>query len=106
MAVIAISDDESWVLARWAFTQLLDRAQVLVGSSPELVSRLEQSKALDGLLIYLLTESQRRPIVRAVTIAAGDLAAELAAGPQDELGSSFLALLVELQAHLNKSVGS
>jgi hypothetical protein len=98
MAVIAFSDDESWVMARWAYRMLMMRVTSNL-TIPEDVLQVEQCEALDGLNLDLVPDNQRERLAAALLSAATSLREDLLATPSDDPRDAGLArILGEIMA--------
>ena len=100
MAAITIPEREPWVVARWAFVQLLDRAALELVDAPASRQRLEAAKALDGINLGRVPVEERGRLVSALVSAAGTLAHEFEARAQDDLDKSFIDALRHLECEL------
>ena len=100
MAVITAPGKESWVVARRGFDLLIERAQAQLSDQPNLAKRLTVAKALDGLHLGEIPSDDCTSIIEALEIAINELLAELKAQPQDQVVTSYSALLNELRERL------
>lgn len=82
MAVVSIPDYAPWVISRRAFRQLLDRMldQRLDDATRQVI---EQAKAVDGLMLDLLTEPQRARLAPVVAQGADELRHRIDSGLAD-----------------------
>ncbi len=76
MAVVSVPHNDPWIVARWAFRRLLERAASGL-SQEEDKYQLEQAIALDGLHFDLLEGSQAQRLAQAMGVAADELREEL-----------------------------
>lgn len=100
MAVVSIPGNEPWIVARWAFRQLLESSADELAAAADR-QELEQAVALDGLLYDLLPADQAGRIAVAMTSAAESLRSDLlqheSSDPRD---AEFAEMLLDLIAHL------
>ena len=75
MAVVRVPHNKPWIVNRWAFRTLAERAESFVGL-PEDRHKLKQAVALDGLHFDLLPVDQRARLALAIEHAADELRAE------------------------------
>ena len=75
MAAVSVPHSEPWIVNRWAFRTLAERAQTFV-SRPDDRYKLEQAVALDGLHFELLPADQCARLALAVERAADELRVE------------------------------
>jgi hypothetical protein len=100
MAAVSIPHHDPWIVARWAFRRLLERAATLSGEEDK--SALEQAVALDGLHFDLLEGEQARRVALAVQAAADQLRLDLLAGDQtDPRDAEFAEALAVLEMRLH-----
>jgi len=101
VAAVSIPYHDPWVVARWAFSRLLERASGAL-SADEDKRVLEQAVALDGLHFDLLEDDQARRVAQAMQAAAEQLRLELlVADPADPRDTEFAAALAVLEMHLH-----
>ena len=83
MAAIAFSKrpEESWVVAGWAFRQVLDDVMAHHLEDSEMAAEFAQSKALKSLMVYLLEPEFARRITTAIRrVVTGILCGEIRSG--------------------------
>ena len=101
MAAIGIPHADPWIVARWAFHQLLERAR-LEADSTEDVEALIRAEALDGLHFDLLEPDQRVRLAKTVARAADGLRLSLSSSdsddPRDAEFAEYLSVL-EMRLH-------
>jgi hypothetical protein len=81
MAAVSIPHNEPWIVARWAFSRLLERTALFVHSGDDRYV-LKQAVALDGLHFDLLEVEQATRIAKSMELAADEIRAELLAGQE------------------------
>jgi hypothetical protein len=99
VAVVNVPHYEPWVVARWAFRSLADRAATHLSSVGDW-DVLTQAIALDGLHFDLLAGARRTRIASAVEAAADELRSELRDAPE-EIDRSFADALGVLSLRLS-----
>lgn len=104
MAAIGLPNAEPWVVARWAFKDLLSRACEHLQGRDDLVSHLTAAQALDGLHMPNLSDDDARTVAVALYRAADDLI-PIESVKTDPLSRSWVAGLVELQGYLDAAYG-
>lgn len=103
MAVVQVPNYEPWIVARWAFRALAERA-VAQADTPEDVAQIRQFVALDGLHFSLMEADQRTRIAIAAATAADELRAQYRdAG--DSRDREFSEALGELRLRLADLTG-
>lgn len=103
MAMIAVREDDPWVVARWAFERLIIAAAEEVADRPDLVERLRAAKALDGLSFSLLSEPDARTLGLALYAAAGRVAS-VEGARDDSISRSFVDALGDLRRRLDSAL--
>jgi hypothetical protein len=100
MAVVSVPGCESWVVARWAFRELIERSSAELADTADR-GTLERAVALDGLHYGFLPADQGVRIAGAMTTAAQLLRSELleqeSADPRD---AEFAVVLTDLISSL------
>ena len=68
MGAIAFSkkQEESWVVAGWAFHQILDDTLSQQGEDSEMIAAFEEAKALGGLMVYMLEPKFARRVSKEI----------------------------------------
>ena len=104
MASVSVPQYEPWIVTRWAFRTLAERAETFV-SDPDDEYKLKQAVALDGLHFALLPADQCARLALAVERAADELRAEfrLRDTPRDR---DFADRLDTLRLSLSDLTGS
>lgn len=101
MAVVYVPHYSPWVVARWAFRQLMEQASKHVCLAEDEYA-VKQAIALDGLQIDMLEEDQQVRLARAVALSADELRFKIERGrlelPDGEGFKEALALL-EMRMH-------
>lgn len=106
MAAITFDDQVPWVVARWAFRQLLARGAQELSDNPELSARLEAAEALDGLHFGRLQHEDARTMAEVLLQASRELVEELEASDiSDPRRPSFVEAHHELQKKLELELG-
>jgi hypothetical protein len=87
MAAIAFSKDaeKSWVVAGWAFRQLLDDVIAQNPGDSEMAEKFAQSKTHSGLMVYLLGPEFAARVTSAIKhIVTGILSGTIRSGIYDQ----------------------
>lgn len=101
MAAITFDDQAPWIVARWAFRQLLALSSKVASDNPGLGARLEAAEALDGLHFGRLQHEEARMVAEVLLQASRELVAELEASDvTDPRRPSFVEAHRELQKRL------
>ncbi len=100
MAAISIPHSDPWVVARWAFRRLLERAAERL-HDPADVQALEQAIALDGLHFDLLDQAQASRLAVALEVASDQLREELSGAHDDPRDIEFAEALALLEMRLH-----
>jgi hypothetical protein len=94
--VISVPGHEPWMVANWAFRQLVEYALPLLPLETD-KAHLEQAAALGGLLFRLEEAAQAKRLAAAIETAAGRLRNDLLQSPDSEPRDlEFADLLAEL----------
>jgi hypothetical protein len=102
MSVISIPGEDTWLVSRWAFSELLDRARKLLDADPTLTVRLDAAEANDGLHLGRLPPEEAERLVAAVSEAARQLASEIPSDSSDARRTSFREELGKLEDLLSR----
>jgi hypothetical protein len=103
MASIAFrSQDDPWVVARWAFDGLLCHARDALSAHPRLLHELDAAQARERLNLAGLSEEDGRLIAMALAGAA-DTVRRLEQGSDDPLTISWLDALADLKRRLGQA---
>lgn len=87
MGAIAFSgkSEETWVVAGWAFRQVLDDTTSQYPSDSDMAREFETAKAISGLIIYKLQPEFAARIVSAIKeVATGILSGAIRSGIMDQ----------------------
>jgi hypothetical protein len=105
MAAIKVSDDDLWIVARWALATLAERALEATEEGSD-ANALRQAMALDNLNFELLEPDQAARLAGIVGKAAASLRDELrtkdAGDPRDR---ELADVLDEIEASLRRAYG-
>jgi hypothetical protein len=104
VASVSIPNYEPWIVSRWAFRTLAERAQSFV-SDPNDIYKLQQAVALDGLHFDLVPADQCVRLERAVDQAADGLRDEFR-DRSDQRDLEFADLLDVLRLRRSDLTGS
>ncbi len=91
MGAIAFSKnpENSWVVAGWAFRQILDDTLSRYPEDAEMAKEFEVAKALSGLTIYSLRPELAARVARAIReVASGILSGAIRSGITEQLYGS------------------
>jgi hypothetical protein len=102
MPSISIPRQDPWVVARWAFRELLDRTAAHLADEP-LRKKLVAAEALDGLHLDLLDASDQLDMARALMAGCRELIADLTTRPLEPLDASYVAALKRLEEQLDEA---
>jgi hypothetical protein len=101
MAVVAIPHNPPWVVARWAFREVLERLEVSLELEQDKYL-VRQAIALDGLIFDLLEEETASRLARRLAIVADELRSDvLERGSEDPRDPEFAEYLSELGMRLH-----
>jgi hypothetical protein len=87
MGTIAFSEDpeESWVVAGWAFRQVLDDTVSRYPRDPEIARTFEEAKAISGLIVYKMEPIFATRVTKAIqSVATGILSGTIRSGILDQ----------------------
>lgn len=87
MGAIAFSTkpEESWVVAGWAFRQILDDIAAQHPDDSEITRKFEEAKALSGLMVYRLRPDLAAKVTSAIkNVVAGILSGKIRSGIVDQ----------------------
>ena len=87
MGTIAFSKktEESWVVAGWAFRQILDDIASQCPGDSEIVAGFEKAKAISGLILYELPPDFAAKVTSAIkTVVTGILSGKIRSGLVDQ----------------------
>jgi hypothetical protein len=87
MGAIAFSTkpEESWVVAGWAFRQILDDIAAQHPDDSEIAGKFEEAKALSGLMVYRLHPDLAARVTTAIKdVAKGILSGAIRSGMVDK----------------------
>lgn len=82
MAIISFLPGDSWIVARWAFRLIMERASIAANSEDRFA--LHQAIALDGLHFDLVEAGQASRLAMAIESAARQLHSELDRSEDDD----------------------
>ena len=87
MGAIAFSTkpEESWVVAGWAFRQVLDDTASQYPDDFEMAKEFEEAKAISGLMVYRLRPDLAAKVTSAIkNVVAGILSGQIRSGIVDQ----------------------
>lgn len=87
MGAIAFSTkpEESWVVAGWAFRQILDDTASQHPEDSEMAKKFEEANAISGLMVYMLRPDFAARITSAIReVATGILSGTIQSGIVDQ----------------------
>jgi hypothetical protein len=100
MAVISVPHNSPWVVARWAFRMLLERAARRLENEGD-KDALQQAVALDGWHFDLLEADQRKRLAWAIAAAADELRLDLQTASADPRDLELVEMLANLEMLLH-----
>jgi hypothetical protein len=83
MGAIALSKEpqDAWVVAGWAFRQILDDTITQFPNDRELIEQFQKAKALSGLMVYMLRPELAIRVKTAVRyVARGIISGDIRSG--------------------------
>jgi hypothetical protein len=87
MGAIAFSknSEDSWVVAGWAFRQVLDDVASHCPTDAEVIAEFTEAKAISGLIVYELRPELARRVTSCIRqVVAGILSGSLKSGIHDQ----------------------
>ena len=99
MAVVNVPHYEPWIVARWAFSELMRRLAEDADTPDDREAALA-AEALDGLHFHLLHGAQQIRLARRLSLVADKYRFEIAAeDPEDDRGLGEALATLEMRLH-------
>jgi hypothetical protein len=103
MAAINISDEDCWIVGRWAFRTILKPTMAALPDDKD-KEIIERALALDGLHLPLIDQVQARRIAFALAKVAEEMRVSLSESDPTTLEPIYLELIEYLRA-IQSSIG-
>jgi hypothetical protein len=101
VAAISFGSVDSWVVARWAFEQLLERTAEAITTRPEIQEELRIARANEHLDFALLPAEAGQLLAGALATAIAEIR-EVESTRNDELSRSWVTALAELERRIGE----